>query len=78
MDFKDYIARAPGGDGFSGILGLGAADEAGFGLRTLSGDPVLAAAATEAVRSWRYQPYRSHDHPTQFQTEVTLSFALPN
>jgi TonB family protein len=47
-------------------------------IRTLSGDPVLAAAATEAVRSWRYQPYRHHDHPAQFQTDVTLSFALPN
>ena len=47
-------------------------------IRTLSGDPVLAAAATEAVRNWRYQPYRRHDHPAQFQTEVTLSFALPN
>ena len=47
-------------------------------IRTLSGDPLLAAAATEAVRNWRYQPYRQHDHPAQFQTDVTLSFALPN
>lgn len=47
-------------------------------VRTLSGDPALAAAATEAVRHWRYQPYRRHDHPAQFQTDVTLSFSLPN
>jgi TonB family protein len=47
-------------------------------IRTLSGDPALAAAATEAVRHWRYQPYRRHDHPAQFQTDVTLSFSLPN
>ena len=47
-------------------------------VRTLSGDPLLAAAATEAVRNWRYQPYRQHDHPAQFQTDVTLSFTLPN
>jgi TonB family protein len=47
-------------------------------IRTLSGDPVLAAAATEAVRNWRYQPYRQADHPARFQTDVTLSFALPN
>jgi TonB family protein len=47
-------------------------------VRTLSGDPVLAAAAKEAVRNWRYQPYRQNDHPAQFQTDVTLSFALPN
>jgi TonB family protein len=47
-------------------------------IRTLSGDPLLAAAATEAVRNWRYQPYRQHDHPAQFQTDVTLSFSSPN
>jgi periplasmic protein TonB len=47
-------------------------------VRTLSGDPALAAAATEAVRHWRYQPYRRHNHPAQFQTDVTLSFRLPN
>ncbi|MBZ5615411.1 MAG: TonB family protein [Acidobacteriia bacterium] len=47
-------------------------------VRTLSGDPALAASATEAVRHWRYQPYRRHDHPAQFQTDVTLSFTLPN
>jgi len=47
-------------------------------VRTISGDPILAAAAAEAVRNWRYQPYRLHGRPTQFQTEVTLSFALPN
>ena len=47
-------------------------------VRTLSGDAALAAAATEAVRHWRYQPYRRHDHPAQFQTDVTLSFALPD
>jgi len=47
-------------------------------IRTLSGDPLLAAAATEAVRNWRYQPYRQHDHPAQFQTDVPLSFSLPN
>jgi TonB family protein len=47
-------------------------------IRLLSGDPILAAAATEAVRNWRYQPYRVHDHPHQFQTDVTLTFAIPN
>ena len=47
-------------------------------VRTLSGDPALVSAATEAVRHWRYQPYRRHDHPAQFQTDVTLSFSLPD
>ena len=47
-------------------------------IRTISGDPILAAAASEAVRNWRYQPYRQNDHPVQFQTDVTLNFTLPN
>jgi len=55
-----------------------AEDGSVFSIRTLSGDPLLAAAAAEAVRTWRYQPYRQHDHPAQFQTDVTLSFSLPN
>lgn len=47
-------------------------------VRTLKGDPILAAAAREAVRTWRYQPYRLHDQPSRFHTDVTLSFALSN
>jgi len=47
-------------------------------IRTLSGDPLLASAATDAVRNWRYQPYRRHDRPAQFQTDVTLTFNLPD
>jgi TonB family protein len=47
-------------------------------IRTLSGDPLLATAAADAVRNWRYQPYRRHDHPAQFQTDVTLTFNLPD
>lgn len=46
-------------------------------IRTLSGDPLLAAAAAEAIRNWRYQPYRRHDRPSQFQTDVTMTFTLP-
>lgn len=47
-------------------------------IRTLSGDPLLAAAAAEAVRAWRYQPYRQNGRPSQFQTDVTLTFTLPD
>ena len=47
-------------------------------IRTLTGDPLLAAAAADAVRQWRYEPYRQHERPSQFQTDVTLKFSLPN
>jgi TonB family protein len=55
-----------------------AEDGSVFAIRTLSGDPLLANAATDAVRSWRYQPYRRNDHPMQFHTDVTLNFAPPH
>lgn len=55
-----------------------AADGTVSSVRPLSGDPLLAAAAVEAVRNWRYQPYRSHEQPSPFQTDVTLTFSLPN
>ena len=47
-------------------------------VRTLSGDPILATAAAEAVRHWRYQPYSVQGHPAEFQTDVTLKFSLPD
>jgi outer membrane biosynthesis protein TonB len=47
-------------------------------VRPLSGDRELSAAATAAVRTWRYRPYRQHDRPTPFQTDVTLTFTLPD
>jgi TonB family protein len=47
-------------------------------VRTLSGDPLLANAAAEAVRGWRYEPYRANNQPAKFQTDVTLTFTLPN
>ena len=54
------------------------ADGSVVSTRTLSGDPLLAAAAAAAVRQWRYEPYRQHQRPAQFQTDVTLKFTLPN
>lgn len=47
-------------------------------VRPLSGDPLLAAAAAEAVRNWHYEPYQHEGAPAAFQTDVTLTFALPN
>jgi len=47
-------------------------------VRPLSGDPLLAAAAVQAVRGWRYQPYRPNEQASPFQTDVTLKFSLPN
>lgn len=45
--------------------------------RPLRGDPILTAAAADAVRNWRYEPYRVKGRPAEFQTDVTLKFSLP-
>ncbi|HWZ84335.1 MAG TPA: TonB family protein [Terriglobales bacterium] len=54
------------------------ADGSTVSTRVVSGDPLLATAASDAVRTWRYEPYRVQGRPAEFQTDVTLKFALPD
>jgi TonB family protein len=42
--------------------------------KVLSGDPVLARAALEAVRQWRYKPYYLDGQPVEIQTQITINF----
>jgi TonB family protein len=53
-------------------------DGAVTSVRPVSGDSLLVTAAADAVRTWRYEPYRVHGHPAEFQTDVTLKFSLPD
>jgi protein TonB len=46
-------------------------------LSTMSGDPQLATAATDAVRQWRFKPFLRNGSPEEFQTQITVSFRLP-
>jgi periplasmic protein TonB len=43
-------------------------------LKVLSGDPVLAHAALEAVRQWRYKPYYLDGQPVEIETQITINF----
>jgi protein TonB len=43
-------------------------------LKVLSGDAVLARAALEAVRQWRYKPYYLNGEPVEIQTQITVNF----
>jgi protein TonB len=45
-------------------------------LKVLSGDPVLAKAALEAVRQWRYKPYYLDGDPVEIQTQITVNFKV--
>jgi periplasmic protein TonB len=45
-------------------------------LRLLSGHPMLAGAAIEAVRQWRYRPYFLNGEPVEVETQITVNFSL--
>jgi protein TonB len=46
-------------------------------LQLVSGDPLLAQAAADAVKQWRYKPFSHNGEPADFQTRVTVDFKLP-
>ncbi len=47
-------------------------------LKVLKGQPVLARAAVDAVRQWRYKPYYLDGEPVEIQTQITVVFKMPN
>jgi protein TonB len=46
------------------------------GLTLVSGHPMLAPAAIEAVKQWRYKPYLLNGEPVEVDTEVMVNFTL--
>ncbi len=47
-------------------------------LRLVSGDSQLASAAIDAVRLWKFKPYLAQGRHLQFETRITVNFALPD
>jgi protein TonB len=45
-------------------------------LRVVSGNPLLAPAAMDAVRQWRYAPAYLNEQPVEVVTEITVIFTL--
>jgi periplasmic protein TonB len=45
-------------------------------LVVVRGHPMLAGAALDAVRQWRYRPYRLNNEPIEVETEITVNFLL--
>ncbi|MGA8500885.1 MAG: energy transducer TonB [Candidatus Sulfotelmatobacter sp.] len=45
-------------------------------LTLVSGHPMLAPAAIEAVKQWRYKPYLLNGEPVEVDTEVLVNFTL--
>ena len=46
-------------------------------LQLVSGDPLLAQAAADAVKQWRYKPYWHNGETADFQTRITVDFKQP-
>jgi periplasmic protein TonB len=45
-------------------------------LRLISGHPMLAPSALEAVKQWRYKPYFLNGEPVEVETQITVIFSL--
>jgi len=45
-------------------------------LQLISGHAMLAPAAIEAVKQWRYKPYLLNGEPVAVETEVVVNFSL--
>jgi protein TonB len=45
-------------------------------LQLVSGHPMLAPAAIEAVKQWKYKPYLLNGEPVEVETQVVVNFTL--
>lgn len=43
-------------------------------LRVISGHPMLAPAAVDAVKQWRYKPYYLNGEPVEVESVITVNF----
>ena len=46
-------------------------------VKVQGGEPLLAQAALDAVKQWKYKPYYLNGDPVEIQTQVTINFKLP-
>jgi protein TonB len=47
-------------------------------IRVISGNMILGNAAVDAVRLWRYEPFKADGKPVDVDTTVKLNFVMPN
>jgi periplasmic protein TonB len=47
-------------------------------VSVVSGDSMLAKAAVDAVRQWKYRPFLLNAEPVQIETQITINFRLPH
>lgn len=69
-------ARAAGTEGLVVLDAVIASDGSVKSLRPLSGPDLLAQAATEAVRGWKFEPYLSSGSAVEVETTIAVEFRL--
>jgi TonB family protein len=70
------LARQMKVEGAVSIQALISADGEIQDLRILSGPSILASAAQEAVRQWRFKPYLQNGQPVETQARITVNFTI--
>jgi protein TonB len=45
-------------------------------LALVSGEPMLAKAAMDAVKHWKYRPYFLQGQPVEVETQIQVNFTL--
>ena len=71
-------AKAQGVQGRGTLQAIIGKDGTVENLVVLSGDPILATAAVEAVKQWRYQTTLLNGDPVEVVTQIDVNFTLSN
>ena len=70
------IARQARVQGAVVLKALIAKDGTITNLELISGHPMLAPAAIDAVKQWRYRPYLLNGEPVEMETQIQVNFTL--
>lgn len=69
-------ARRAGTQGLAVLDAVIAADGTVKRLRPVSGDDLLVQSAADAVRQWRFEPYRQNQQALEVETTIAVEFRL--
>ena len=69
-------ARTAGTEGLVVLDAVIAPDGSVKSLRPVSGPDLLVRSATEAVRSWKFEPYLSSGKAVEVETTIAIEFRL--
>ncbi len=79
---RDFAPQYPAEAGRARIEGIvvlmAVIDKEGIvkDVRVESGLPILAQAAVDAVKQWRYKPYLVDGEPVEVDSRITINFTL--